>query len=130
MAQQRRGFLERRGAAALLLVLFIAGGLIFVFAGTLARATELESEAAAARADVAVLERRVEAGLAEIEFIKSDTFTSQAGRGVGYGEEGETPFRLPADAPPPADIPLLGLGGSDAGDLTALEAWLRLLFET
>jgi len=130
MTTPKRGFLERRGAAALLLGLFVAGGLVFVFAGTLARATELEAEAAAARADVAVLRERVAAGLAEIEFIDTETFTTQAARSVGYGEQGEQQFRLPPDAPDPAAIPPLGSAPRDTAAASPLEAWLELLFET
>ncbi|MFV2063791.1 MAG: hypothetical protein ACC726_09810 [Chloroflexota bacterium] len=130
MGTQGRGLLERRSAAFLLFGLFVAGGLIFVFAGTLARANELEAEAALARADVAVLQARVEAGLAELEFIDSDTFTSQAARAVGYGEAGETFFRLPADAPPADAIAALGSGSDDGRAQSPLEAWLELLFES
>ena len=112
-----------------LFALFVAGGLVFVFAGTLARATELEAEAAAARAGVAILEANVQAGLDEIEFIKSDTFISQAARSVGYGTEGETPFRLPADAPVAQPLPVLGLGAGREAPLSPLEAWMELLFD-
>jgi len=67
MSILRSGFLERRGAAAI----------VFVFAGTLARATELEQEAARARAEVAALEERLAAGKAEVEFLRSDRFLEQ-----------------------------------------------------
>ena len=80
-------FLERRGAAAIVFGLFVAGGIVFVFAGTLARATELEQEAARARAEVAALEERLAAGNAEVEFLRSDRFLEQQARVVGYGEQ-------------------------------------------
>ena len=112
----------------MLLGLFVAGGLIFVFAGTLARATELEAEAALARADYALLEARVEAGLAELEFIETETFIDQAARAVGYGDAGETPFRLPPDAPEAKAIPPLGASERDTAAQEPLEAWMRLLF--
>src|SRR3990172_8734186 len=99
MSMPRSGFLERRGAAALVFGLFVAGGLFFVFAGTLARATELEEQAARARAEVAALEARVEAGRAEVEFLKSDPFLEQQARALGYGTRAEESFRLPDDAP-------------------------------
>lgn len=121
--------LERRGAAALLMGLFVAGALIFVFAGTLARATELEEEAAQARAGLQALQARVDEGLAELEFIETDAFVSQAARAVGYGEEGETFFRLPADAPPAEPIPALGRSGADSSAISPFEAWLELLFD-
>jgi hypothetical protein len=130
MSTTQRGFLERRGAAALLLGLFVAGGVVFVFAGTLTRATELEAAAARARADVAALEERVALGVAEIEFIKTDTFVNQAARSVGLGGEGEVLFRLPAGAPEPAAVPPLGSEVADAAELPPLDAWLELLFES
>lgn len=130
MAIPKRGRLEGRGAAAVLLILFVAGGAVFVFAGTLARANELETEAAAARADVSMLNDRVESGLEEIAFIETDTFTNQAARGVGYGEQGEQLFALPPDAPSPAPLPALRAEARDSADLPPLEAWLELLFET
>jgi cell division protein FtsB len=128
MSILRSGFLERRGAAAIVFGLFVAGGIVFVFAGTLARATELDQEAARARAEVAALEERLAAGNAEVEFLRSDRFLEQQARVVGYGERGEQPFRLPADAPSPEPIVPLG-GRVDRSVASApLEAWLELLF--
>ena len=128
MTMRRRGFLERRGAAALLLILFVAGGLVFVFAGTLARATTLEAEATVARSAVAALEASVGAGRAELEFLETDQFIEQLARGVGFGRKGEQAFSLPEDAPEPPAIPPLGTSGQDAADQSPLEAWLGLLF--
>ena len=68
-------------------------------------------------------------GLDEIEFIKSETFINQAARTVGYGSEGETAFRLPADVPAAQPLPALGVGGAGQAPLTPLEAWMELLFE-
>ena len=99
MSVLRSGFLERRRAAAIVFALFVAGGIVFVFAGALTRATELEQEAARARAEVAALEERLAAGNAEVEFIRSDHFVEQQARVVGYGERGEQPFRLPMGHP-------------------------------
>ena len=124
----RRGFLERRGAAALVFGLFVAGGLVFVFAGTLARATELEEQAARARADVAALEARVQAGRAEVEFLKSDPFLEQQARALGYGTRAEQRFRLPDDAPSPPPLTPLGASPPATAGGSPLEAWLELLF--
>jgi cell division protein FtsB len=128
MSILRSGFLERRGAAAIVFGLFVAGGIVFVFAGTLARATELEQEAARARAEVAALEERLAAGNAEVEFLRSDRFLEQQARVVGYGERGERPFRLPEDAPSPEPIVLLGSRADRSIASEPLEAWLELLF--
>lgn len=128
MSMQWRGILERRGAAAIVFGLFVAGGVVFVFAGTLARATELEAQAAQARAEVAALEARAEAGRAEIEFIESDAFIEQQARAAGYGLKGEQRFRLPDDAPSAPPIVALGTMSAAASDASPFEAWMELLF--
>jgi len=128
MSMQRRGLLERRGAAAIVFGLFVAGGIVFVFAGTLARATELEAQAAQARAEIAALEARTEAGRNEIEFIKSDAFIEQQARAAGYGLKGEQRFRLPDDAPSPPAITSLGTTTGSATAGSPFEAWMELLF--
>lgn len=128
MSLPRIGFLERRGAAAVVFGLFVATGIVFVFAGTLARATELEQQAARARAEVAALEARLEAGKAEVEFLRSDRFLEQQARAIGYGERGELPFRLPDDAPTPDPIPVLGTDVDETAAAAPLDAWLELLF--
>ncbi len=122
------GFLERRGAAVIVFGLFVAGGIVFVFAGALSRATELEQEAARARAEVATLESRLMEGNAEVEFLKSDRFLEQQARVVGYGERGEVPFRLPDEAPSPEPIVPLGRLTETPVSGAPLEAWLELLF--
>lgn len=130
MSMQRRGILERRGAAAIVFGLFVAGGVVFVFAGTLARATELEAQAAQARAEVAALEARAEVGRAEIEFMKGDAFIEQQARAAGYGQKGELRFRLPDDAPPPPPLVALGTRSDGTAAESPLEAWMELLFGT
>jgi len=128
MSLLRGGLSERRGAAAIVLGLFVAGGLVFVFAGTLARATELEEQAARARAEVAALEARVVAGRAEVEFLKSDPFLEQQARAVGFGTKAEQRFRLPDDAPSPPVVEALDSGGAEPAPGSPLEAWLELIF--
>jgi hypothetical protein len=119
---------QRWGAAAVVFGLFVVGALIFVFAGTLTRAGELEREAEAARAEVAALEARLAAGQAELEFIKTDAFVRQQARAYAYGRRDETPFSLPADAPSPPPLRPLGSAGLETAAVTPLEAWLALLF--
>jgi cell division protein FtsB len=128
MSILRSGFLERRGAAVIVFGLFVAGGIVFVFAGALSRATQLEQEAARARAEVAALESRLMEGNAEVEFLKSDRFLEQQARVVGYGERGEVPFRLPDGAPSPEPIVPLGRLTETPVSGAPLEAWLELLF--
>ena len=119
---------RRRGAAAVVLGLFVAGGVVFVFAGTLTRATEIEAEAARARAEIAALQRRVEAGRAELEFIESDRFVEQQARAGGFGSPGERSFQLPEDAPSPPPVVLLGAAGGRDLPATPFDAWMELLF--
>ena len=110
-----------------MLGLFVAGGLVFVFAGTLSRATRSEAEAATARAGVAALEAQVEAGQAEIEFVESREFIDQFARSVDYGAAGETSFQLPEDAPSPPPIEPVGNRASSGRQPAPLEAWIDLL---
>ena len=128
MSMGRSGFFERRGAAAIVFALFVAGGIIFIFAGTLARATELEQEAAIERAEVAALEELLAASEAEVAFIVDDGLLAQQARAGGLGESDEVRFALPPDAPSPE--PIVPLGGRADRSVAAapLEAWLELLF--
>lgn len=119
---------QRWGAAAIVFGLFVVGALIFVFAGTLTRAGELEREAEVKRAEVAALEARLAAGTAELEFIETDAFVRQQARANAYGRGDETPFSLPADAPTAPPLRPLGSVDRDALAATPLEAWLALLF--
>jgi hypothetical protein len=120
--------LERRGAAALVLGLFVAGGIVFVFAGTLTRATELEAQATRLAAQVAFVDQQYKDGQAELRFIDDDRFVEQQARANGYGTREEKPFRLPADAPSPPPIVPLGENGPPTTPLRPFEAWLQLLF--
>lgn len=124
---RRRGPFERRGAV-ILLGLFAAAWLAFIFAGAMARASDLDARLTDARAETAALDAQVEAGYAEIEFIKSDTYIEQAARGLGFGEPGEQSFKLPEDAPAAQPIPLLGSAESGGPPRTPLDAWIELLF--
>ncbi len=125
----RRGRFERRGAL-LLLGLFAAGWLTFIFVGALARATDLDARLTDARSQTAALAAQVEAGYEEIDFIESDPYLEQAARGLGFGEQGEVSFALPDDAPPAQPLPLLGSPESERMTSTPLEAWMELLFGT
>jgi cell division protein FtsB len=120
--------LRRGSAAALVLGLFVAVGIIVVFAGTLTRATEVEEEAARARAELALLNERVEAGRAEIEFIETDRFVEQQARAAGFGTRGERAFRLPDDAPSPPPVAMLGADAEGVAASSPFEAWMELLF--
>jgi cell division protein FtsB len=122
-----RGSRERR-AAGVVFGLFVAGGLLVLFAGTLARATELEREAAQARAEIAALEARLESGRAEVEFMGSDAFVEQRARAEGYGARAEVPFRLPEDAPSPPPLESLGADEETPRAGSAFDAWMTLLF--
>jgi cell division protein FtsB len=123
-----RGVLERRGAAALVLGLFVAVGLIVIFAGTLTRATELEQLAAVQRASVAAMQEQLDAAQAEVQFLESDELVEQHARALGLGYRGERAFQLPADAPSPEPIVPLGSDTAEVRVAAPLDAWLDLLF--
>jgi cell division protein FtsB len=124
----RRGPFERRGAASLVFGLFVAGGLVLVFTGTLARSTNLEAQAQVARQEIAALESRVAAGKAEVEFVKGDPFIEQYARAVGYGKRNETIFELQEDAPPPPPITPIGSSPRAGAPAAPFDAWMALLF--
>lgn len=128
MSSGTYGFPQRRGAAALVLGLFVAGGLVIIFAGTLARATELEEQAAIVRAETAALEERLAAGVEEVASLKERELLAQEARAIRWGEEGEIPFSLPGDAPSPEPIVPLGSESSGTAPVAPLDAWLELLF--
>ena len=86
----------------------LGGWLVFVFAGVLARADELEGSAEAASRQVELLKDRVKLAEEEITFVTSEAFVEQAARAIGLGRKLELGFRLDEDAPPPAPLPLLG----------------------
>lgn len=119
--------MERRSAVALVL-LFAAGWIAFIFAGSIARATDLEAQLDDARLRTAALKAEVDAGLAELKFVESTAFLEQAARSIGFGTEDEQAFALPADAPPPAPVPIVGATTSRTLPEAPLEAWLELLF--
>ncbi len=128
MSLLRRGFLERRGAAVLVFGLFVAAGIVFVFAGTLARATELEQQAALAREEVQLFRDLLAASDAELRFLGDPRFLEQQARVVGWGERDEQAFELPRDAPSPEPIVPLGSVDEMTRSSPPLEAWLELLF--
>ena len=128
MTAPRQGTLQGRRAAAIVFGLFVAVGLIVVFGGTLTRSTDIEAQAAQARAANAALEAQVAAGKAELLFLESDAFVLQQARALGLGAEGERRFTLPDDAPPPDSITPLGGGDDDGPAVAPFDAWMELLF--
>jgi cell division protein FtsB len=128
MATTRRPFQGRR-AAAVVLGLFVAAGLIVIFAGTLARSTDIEAQAARARAEIEVLEARVAAGEAELELYRSEAFREWQARVYGFGRKDEEKlFMLPDDAPSPAPIVALGSRADRMTAVAPFDAWMELLF--
>jgi cell division protein FtsB len=121
-------FRERRGAAAVVFGLFVAAGILVLFAGTLARATQLEQQAVRARAEIAALETRLELGREEVELMRSDAFVEQQARAAGLGTKTEQPFRLPDDAPSPPPLASLGAEASAPDARSPFDAWMTLLF--
>jgi cell division protein FtsB len=122
----RRVLVERR-VALLALCVFVAGWLAFIFAGTLARANELEAEAAELRLRRQELSDRVAAGTAEIEYIQSDAYRDIAARALGLGRPEEVPFALAPDAPSPAPVVMLGSTPEEQAPSEPLQEWLQLL---
>jgi hypothetical protein len=117
-----------RRAAGVVLGLFVVGGIIVVFAGTLGRATDVDTRAAEASARVAQLADEVAAGSAELALIEGDDFRRQLARAEGYVGPGERRFALPSGAPSPPPIVPLGSTPDGPARRTPLEAWLALLF--
>ena len=109
--------------------LFVAGGLLLVFASTLTRSTHLEAQAEEARAEIAALEERFAAGRAEVEFMKGEPFVEQYARGLGYGKDSETVFTLEEDSPSPVPITPIGSEAQDGLPAAPFEAWMELLFD-
>jgi cell division protein FtsB len=126
----RGGAFKRRSTASLVFGLFVVGGLVLVFAGTLTRSTDLEARAEEARAEFAVLEARAAAGRAEVEFMEEDSFIQQYARGLGYGKRAEIAFRLEEGSPSPQPITPIGNAPSDDPPSAPFEAWMELLFDT
>jgi hypothetical protein len=123
----RRLLFERRGVATAMLVL-LAGWLVFIFAGALGEANEAERRADVLRAEIAELERKVDAGASETEFVRRPAFLELQARAFGMGRIGERPFALADGAPSPPPLPLLGEDRQPSPGETPLEAWLELLF--
>ncbi len=128
MTSQQRGAFAGRRAAAVVFGLFVVVGLVIVFGGTLARSTDIEAAAERKRAEIAVLEARVAAGEAEIEFYGTEAFLRWQARVHGLGESGEKLIERPANAPSPEPIVPLGASGTDSGALAPFDAWMELLF--
>lgn len=124
----RRGPFERRSAAGVVLVLFVAVGLVLVFGGTLTRSTDIAAEAAKIQADVDLLNARAEAGRAELEFLETDAFVEQVARQIGMGEPDEQPFALGSGAPSPRPIVALGAAERNGQAAAPFDAWMELLF--
>jgi cell division protein FtsB len=113
---------------ALVAVGAVAVWLVLVFGSALARSDAVEREAAQARAELAALEQRLEAGRAEIELMQTDHFLSMQARAYGRGRTGERPFALEAGAPSAVPIVPLGARPEVVESPTPLEEWLELLF--
>ena len=128
MSSIRRGLLQGRRAAALVFGLFVAAGLVLVFAGTLTRSSDAEATAAQLRAEIAALEERVLEGDRELDFYETEAGMLWRARGLGLGEKGEERIVLPANAPSPEPIVPLGGGRTDAQLRAPFDAWLELLF--
>jgi cell division protein FtsB len=128
MSLLQRGPFERRSAASLVFGLFVALALILIFGGTLTRSTDIEAEAETARAEVAELQARFEAGDEEVKFLETDAFVEQFARSIGMGLRGEKPFALAPDAPSPEPIIPLGSEARSGVAKAPFEAWMELLF--
>lgn len=127
MGEIRRLLLERRGVS-ILVGMLVAGWLVFIFAGALNHAEEVDEIAAQLRQDNAELQRRVEAGRGEMEWVRKNPFLDLQARAYGFGSAGERSFALPDDAPSPPPLELLGAGTERAATRTPLDEWLDLLF--
>lgn len=118
-----------RRAAVIVFGLFVAIGLVIVFAGALSRSAQSEAEAARLRLEVGALETAVAAVEAEIAFIEREEFVRQQARREGLGDKraDERAFELPGNAPSPEPIEPIG-GSSPIAERAPFDAWMELLF--
>lgn len=119
-----------RRAAVVVFGLFVAIGLVIVFAGALSRSAQSEAEAARLRLEVSALQTAVAAVEAEIAFIESEEFVRQQARREGMGDRdaNERPFELPGNAPSPEPIEPIGGSSPAAAKRAPFDAWMELLF--
>lgn len=118
----------RRSHLGALIIVVIAIWLVLVFGRTLSQQNAANERQAAAHAEIAALQLRLEEGQRELELVQTDDFLRLQARGYGMGRADERVFSLlPGAPPPPAITPL---GGVDPATIeqTPLESWLGLLF--
>jgi cell division protein FtsB len=102
--------------------------LVVVFGRAVADSKAATERVEQARAENAVIERRLEARQAELKTIQSPAFVALQARTYGLGSPREQPFGLEAGAPPPPDVPLVGEEPAAAAPSSPLDDWLELLF--
>jgi cell division protein FtsB len=124
-----RGFRPSRSQVLLVGLLILGFWLLLTFGRSLAQLNEAGQREAAMTAETKALEAELDAGRRELTLIQTDAFQALQARALGYGENGEIAFTLPADAPSHDHIAPLGAATAGAqATQTPLEAWLDLLF--
>lgn len=123
-----RGFRPTRSQLVLVGLLVVAFWLLLTFGRSLAQLNEASQREAAMTAETNALQAELDAGRRELTLIQTDAFQALQARALGYGENGELVFTLPAEAPPPDHVIPLGAGDAAQAKQTPLEAWLDLLF--
>lgn len=123
-----RGFRPTRSQLLLVGLLVVAFWLVLTFGRSLAQLNEASHREAAMAAETNALQAELDAGRRELMLIQTNAFQALQARALGYGENGELVFTLPADAPPPDHVVPLGAAGAAQARQTPLEAWLDLLF--
>ncbi len=123
-----RRFRPRPGHFILLAVIILGAWLLVVFGRGLAQLNEAADRQAVVAAEVAALSQRLDAGERELVLVQTDAFQQMQARSFGMGATGEIAFGLLPGSPEATSITPLGGASNAPADVSALDAWLTLLF--
>jgi hypothetical protein len=123
----RSAHVERR-TVLLIVAVVVSFWVVATFARALTEANALAARQVAEQQVNDALQRRVDAGKAELAYVASTPFFEFAARGQGMGTSAEHAFALTSPAPSPKAITPLGGTPAPAQASTPLDDWLRLLF--
>jgi hypothetical protein len=127
MSALRRAPTVGRRALLLVTTIVVVVGVVIVLSGSLTRSTDVEAQAARARAELAEMEKLHAAGEKELRFVETEDFISWQARLYDLGEPGERPFVLD-DAPSPPPIVPIGPQDQEGVAPAPFDAWMELLF--
>ena len=125
-----RGFRPSRSQVLAVVLLIMGVWLLLTFGRSLAQLNDAAQHQAAMTSETNTLQAELDAGRRELVLVQTDAFQALEARSLGYGQDGEVAFSLPAGAPPADHVVPLGADRAAAAGQTQtpLEAWLNLLF--